>query len=139
MSKKHFSEKEIQKLSKNPYVKTVSSKGITYTDDFKSIFINESNSGKLPRQIFEDNGFDIEIIGIVRVNRAASRWRAAYKDSGALGLRDLRKENSGRPTKRELTLEEMIARLEAKNHLLMAENELLKKINMMERGLKINK
>lgn len=39
MSKKLFAEKEINLLSKNPYVKSVSSKGITYTDEFKRIFI----------------------------------------------------------------------------------------------------
>ena len=138
MSKKHFTEKEIEILSNNPYVKSVSSKGITYTDEFKRIFIAENENGKLPRQIFEENGFDIEVIGIVRVQRAAYRWRTAYNKSGVLGLRDTRKENSGRPTKKELSLEEKNARLEAQIQLLRAENELLKKLDMMERGLKRN-
>ncbi|MFC0274822.1 HTH domain-containing protein, partial [Metabacillus herbersteinensis] len=75
MPKKHFTEKEIEILSNNPYVKSVSSKGVTYTDEFKRIFIAENE--KWPRQIFEENGFDIEVIGIVRVQRAASRWRTA--------------------------------------------------------------
>ncbi|MFC0275082.1 HTH domain-containing protein, partial [Metabacillus herbersteinensis] len=75
MSKKHFTEKEIEILFNNPYVKSVSSKGVTYTDEFKRIFIDENENGKWPRQIFEENGFDIEVIGIVRVQRAASRWR----------------------------------------------------------------
>ncbi|WP_408008194.1 hypothetical protein ACJROX_26540 [Pseudalkalibacillus sp. A8] len=66
-----------------------------------------------PRQIFEENGFDVEVIGIVRVNRAANRWRTAYNESRVLGLRDMRKDNSGRPTKKEPTLEEKNARLEA--------------------------
>src|SRR3954451_5141693 len=138
MSKKHFTEKEIEILSNNRYVKSVSSKGVTYTDEFKRIFIAENEDGKLPRQIFEENGFDIEVIGIVRVQRAASRWRTAYNKSGVLGLRDTRKENSGRPTKKELSLEEKNARLEAQIQLLRAENELLKKLDMMERGLEKN-
>lgn len=136
MSKKLFTDREIKNLSNNPYVKSVSSKGITYTDDFKRIFIAESEYGKSPRQIFEENGFDIDIIGIVRVNRAAYRWRASYNESGVIGLRDTRKDNSGRPTKRELSLEEKNARLEAQVQMLRAENELLKKLDMMERGLK---
>ena len=100
MSKKYFTEKEIEILSNNPYVKSVSSKGITYTDEFKRIFIAENENGKFPRQIFEENGFDIEVIGIVRVQRAASRWRTAYNKSGVLGLSDTRKGNSGRPTRK---------------------------------------
>ena len=138
MSKKHFTEKEIEILSNNPYVKSVSSKGVTYTDEFKRLFIAENENGKLPRQIFEENGFDIEVIGIVRVQRAASRWRTAYNKSGVLGLRDTRKGNSGRPTKKELSLEEKNARLESQIQLLRAENELLKKLEMMGRGLERN-
>ncbi|SMQ64183.1 hypothetical protein SAMN05444673_0959 [Bacillus sp. OV166] len=121
MSKKLFTDKEKKILSNNPYVKSVSTKGITYTDEFKRIFISESVNGKLPRQIFEENGFDVDIIGIVRVQRAAYRWRVAYNESGVLGLRDTRKDHSGRPTKRELSLEETNAKLEAQIQLLRAE------------------
>ena len=138
MSKNLFTATEIEILSNNRYVKSVSSKGVTYTDVFKRIFIAENENGKLPRQIFEENGFDIEVIGIVRVQRAASRWRTAYNKSGVLGLRDTRKENSGRPTTKELSLEEKNTRLEAQIQLLKAENELLKKLDMMERGLERN-
>ena len=46
MSKKIFSEKEINELSKNKYVKKVSEKGITYTDEFKRLFIAENEKGK---------------------------------------------------------------------------------------------
>ncbi len=41
MSKKLFTEKEIKLLSKNKYVKYVSSKGITYTDEFKHILLQK--------------------------------------------------------------------------------------------------
>lgn len=135
MPRKLFNEMEIKKLSNNPYVKSVSSKEITYTDEFKRIFIAENKNGKLPRAIFEENGFGVEVLGIVRVQRAASRWRTAYNESGVFGLQDRRKGKSGRPTKKELTLEEKNARLEAQIQLLRAENELLKKLDMMERGL----
>lgn len=138
MPKKFFNEMEMKKLSNNPYVKSISSKSITYTDEFKRIFIAENENGKLPRQIFEENGFDVEVLGIVRVQRAASRWRTAFNESGVLGLRDTRKDNLGRPTQKELSLEEKNARLEAQIQLLRAENELLKKLDMMERGLEKN-
>nr|WP_229168147.1 IS3 family transposase [Bacillus cereus] len=127
MTKKLFTEKEIQTLSKNPHVKSVSQKGITYTDEFKRIFIEENEKGKYPRDIFEECGFDIEVIGIQRVVSSGNRWRTAYKENGVFGLRDTRKEHSGRALERELTLEEKYARLEAERNLLKAENELLKK------------
>lgn len=139
MSNKTFTEKEIEILTRNPYVKSVSSKGITYTDEFKHIFIVENEKGKLPREIFTEYGFDINMIGIERVRSSGKRWRAAYKNNGVAGLQDTRKENSGRPSEKELSLEEKYTRLEAQNHLLKAENELLKKLKMMERRLRKKK
>jgi hypothetical protein len=138
MSKKVFTDKEIKHLADNPYVKSVSSKGITYTEEFKQIFITENEKGKFPRQIFEDHDFDIDVIGMRRVRSAGKRWRAAYRDNGGSGLRDTSAEKSGRTSDKDLTLEERLARLEAQNNLLKAENELLKKIKFAERGMKRN-
>lgn len=134
MSKKTFTANEVKQLSANPYVKSVSTKGITYTDEFKQLFIASNQQGKLPRDIFEACGFDVQIIGMTRIKAAGTRWRASYREQGSLGLHDARATHSGRPLKRELTLEEKNARLEAQIHLLQAENELLKKIRMAERG-----
>jgi transposase len=139
MSKKIFTEKEIKLLSDNPYVKSVSSKGITYADEFKRIFIAENEKGKLPRQIFEESGFDIDIIGLERIQSSGKRWRKQYRENGVYGLKDTRKESSGRPLGRELSLEEKFKRLEAQNNLLKAENELLKKIDFTERMVKRKK
>jgi len=67
MSKKIFTQKEIELLSKNQHVKNVSEKGITYTDEFKRIFIVENEKGKFPREIFKEHGFDINILGMRRI------------------------------------------------------------------------
>jgi transposase len=136
MSKKIFTAKEIKELSTNRYVKSVSSKAITYTDEFKRICIAENEKGKLPREIFEECGFDIDRIGIKRVSSSLKRWRKAYREKGITGLIDTRKESKGRPLTKELSLEEKYARLEAKNNLLKAELELLKKIDLLERRMK---
>nr|WP_317955365.1 IS3 family transposase [Paenibacillus chitinolyticus] len=136
MSKNTFTDNEIKQLSNNPYVKSVSSKAITYTDAFKELFISENNKGRLPREIFEECGFDVTVIGIQRVQSSGKRWRANYQENGILGLQDTRSQSSGRPLKRELTLEEKVARLEAQNALLKAENELLKKIRLGGKGAK---
>ncbi|MEH7123368.1 IS3 family transposase [Bacillus sp. JJ1773] len=134
MSKKIFTEKEIKLLSTNTYVKSVSSKGITYTDEFKHIFIAEKEKGNFPREIFEECGFDTEILGMNRIESASKRWQKAYKKNGIIGLRDTRAENSGRQIERELSLEEKNARLEAEINLLKAENELLKKNSCFRKG-----
>lgn len=135
MSIKIFTEKNINKLSTNQNVKNITTKGITYTDKFKQIFILENDKGKFPKAIFEDHGFDIDVIGKDRVESAAKRWRKAYKEEGLHGLKDTRKEMSGRPSEKELSIEQKYERLNAQNKLLKAENEILKKIDYLERRL----
>jgi transposase-like protein len=139
MNKKLLTDKEIKILAKNPYVKEVSTKAITYTEEFKRIFVEEYEKGKLPRAIFEECGFDIEMVGMDRVRNSSTRWRRAYDKEGLLGLRDSRAGSSGRSRSRELSADEKVSRLEAENNLLKAENELLKKIRFAERGLKKKK
>lgn len=134
MSKKLFTEKEIKILSKNKNVLKVSSKSIVYALEFKEKFIEEYSKGKLPRIIFEENGFDIEIIGIKRVEQSAQRWKKSYNKEGLLGLKDSREHSSGRPKSRELTDVEKMEKLEAKIKFLEIENEFLKKLKKMRRG-----
>ncbi|MDM8129126.1 hypothetical protein QUV80_11635 [Paraclostridium benzoelyticum] len=138
MSKKIFTKQEILELSKNKYVKNVTSKGITYTNEFKLQFIAEYENGKTSRQIFEDSGFAVHIIGIKRIDSASLRWRKAYKDTGVLGLEDTRTLNSGRTLNKELTIEEVLAKKYAEIAYLKAELELIKKLELQERQV-INK
>ena len=134
MSNLLFTDNEVKKLRKNKYVKNVSNKSITYTDEFKEKVVFETeNYKKFPRQVFEECGFDIDVIGIKRTENAAYKWRKQYKNLGE--LKDNRKSKSGRPLKRKLSDAEKLKRAEAKIKLLEAENELLKKNDMIQRGI----
>ncbi|WP_407083019.1 IS3 family transposase [Paenibacillus polygoni] len=128
MTKKIFTNQQQAQLKLNPYVKNVSAKAITYTEEFKGFFIDEYDKGKIPSEIFLEAGFDIGALGLTRIHKASNRWRSAYQDHGLIGLEDARKHASGRPLERELSLEEKYARLEAKLNLVEAENEFLKKL-----------
>lgn len=134
MSKKLFSDKEVNLLSKNENIIKVSNKSILYRFEFKKKFIEEYKSGKLSRLIFEEAGFDVEVLGNKRIQTASNRWRKAYEEKGELGLKDYRKTSSGRPLKRELSDAEKIKRLEAQIEYLKIENEFLKKLDEIERG-----
>ena len=135
MSKKLFTNDEIKMLSKNIYVKKISDKGITYSDEFKRLFIVENEKGKTPRQIFNECGLDVNILGIERVKSSGKRWRSAFRRNGVMQLQDNRKFKSGRSSEKELSLEEKYEKLQAKMKLLKAENELLKKLEMIERSV----
>jgi putative transposase len=135
MSKITFSSKEIKTLQKNPNVHHVSERSITYTADFKNRFIDGYLAGKLPRQIFAESDFDVDVIGIKRIEQSAHRWKKAYEQNGLIGLTDSRKSASGRPLKRELTPSEVIERQKARIELLEGQVELLKKLETTERRL----
>ena len=139
MSAKLFTEEEINILKQNKYVKRVGSKGVTYTDEMKHYAIAESEKGLLSTEIFSNAGFDLQVLGIKRAYNSLCRWKKAYEKSGVMGLKDTRKENSGRPLDRELSLEEENERLKAKNKFLEVQLELQKKLDMIERGVYIHK
>ena len=122
MSKKLFSDKEIEILKNNKYVLNVSSKGITYTNEFKIQFITDSNNGMSSREIFEKANFDIDILGARRIESVGSRWRADFRKNGISGLDDTRRNNSGRPRVKELTPKEVLKRKDAEIAYLKAFN-----------------
>jgi len=106
MSNKLFTKEEIDSIIKNKYVKNVSKRSITYTAEFKRIFISQYGKGKFPRKIFEECGFMINILGTGRVESISKKWRAAYKKNGIRGLEDTRKGKSEQSRDKELSIKE---------------------------------
>lgn len=135
MSKITFDEKTIELLRTNPYIAKVSEKSITYSDEFKRLFIEEYLKGKTPKVIFTEFGFDIEILGVKRYEQAAARWIRSYRKDGIIGLRDTRQDNCGRPTEKPLSKDAIIQKQQAKIDLLEEQLELLKKLDVNERRL----
>lgn len=131
MAIKTFNTEEIKILESNPYVKKVSEKSITYTQEFREFFISEYQKGKLPTQILRTAGFDTTVLGRERIHSICKRFRKM--EARPEGLADTRKGNSGRPTTKDLTPEEEIKRLKNKIKYLEQENEFLKKIRFLDR------
>lgn len=123
MSKKIFSETDIKKLRKNVHVMRVSEKAITYSDDFKVLFVESYLKGTPPLTIFEEAGFDVTTLGMTRIKQSTNRWLKAYHRDGIIGLRDTRSESLGRPRLTELSQEEIIKRQDAKIKLLEGQIE----------------
>ncbi|MCO4850695.1 hypothetical protein KK499_07175 [Bacillus vallismortis] len=55
--------------------------------------MHKTNRERPPRDIFDQCGFDEEILGIKRIQSSGKRWREAYRKNGVLGLRDTRSES----------------------------------------------
>ena len=130
MGKNYFTDEQLDALLKNPYVKTASAKAITYTEEFREYFVVEYNSGKMPCEILRNAGFDVNALGRARIDTLSRRFKAMGKREE--GFSDMRKE-SGRPSTKDLTSDEQIARLQHQVKYLKQENEFLKKINFINR------
>lgn len=130
MSLYRFTEKEIETLKNNPNVKSVTEKAITYTKEFKEHFIREYSKGRLAREIYEESGFSVELLG-ERIKNSTYRWKQQSKRLN--GLKDTRKGRSGRPRTKQLSKDELIKRQKAEIAYLKQERDFLLELKRLER------
>ena len=82
--KKIFTNEEINSLKENQYVKNVSESTITYTEEFKSLFMTLYNNGSKPTEILRTMGFDTEILGKDRVDNIAKNLKKKVAENRPL-------------------------------------------------------
>lgn len=135
MTRRIFTEAQIQLLEFNPNIKCVTKFTVSYDPDFKLKAVLENRKGKSPIQIFVEHEFNIEIIGSMTPKRCLERWRKSYDKHGEMGLllEGRGKRNPGRPQVKDESIEKKLKRLEAKVNYLTVENEFLKKLEAIER------
>jgi len=131
MSKNYFTPEQVEQLKKNKYVKHVSEKAITYTEEFKEEFMLEYKAGKPRSRILIDMGFDPKILGESRIGNIAKRCKS--QSLRPEGFKDTRAGASGRPLERELSQEEIIERQQQEIELLKAKVEFLSLLRKAER------
>ena len=141
MSKIIFNEHQRRQIEANPNVVSVSDRSIQYTVAFKVKAVQENIQGKGPSEIFKAAGFDLEIIGLSKVQSAVNRWKKIYQTYGENGFIEERrgKGSTGRPRVEKLSADKKLEKAEARIKLLEAELELLKKLDEMERQAKKNR
>lgn len=131
MGKNYFTPEQVEQLRKNKYVKHVSEKAITYTEEFKEVFLLEYNLGKIPSQILTEMGFDIKVLGSSRVRKISERTKK--QSLRPEGFKDTRADSSGRPRTKDLTQEELIERQKQEIEVLKAKVEFLSLLRRAER------
>ena len=88
MARGKLTPEEQEILKANPNVISVTDIQVKYSKEFKDHFIEEYKKGKRPVEIFSDAGFDINIIGTKRIERATQRW----KEAAGIGIPNYRRE-----------------------------------------------
>lgn len=78
----YFTPDQLTELRLSPYVQHVSETRILYNTAFKKEFIQQRNQGKTATAIFQDLGFDIDLIGKNRIEGIAYRLKdyATFED-----------------------------------------------------------
>jgi len=138
MKRKKYTDQEREILLKNKNVLEVGKTNIKYCPKFKLKAVEEYYAGNTPQTIFLNANFDINLIGRENPERCLGRWRSIYKKYGEQGLLEEQRgkgKGGGRPRTRGLSLEEKVKHLESRNAYLEAENDFLKKLKALERGL----
>lgn len=75
---RNIMNQKINRLKNNQYVSAVGRGRVYYTDEFKNLFIKKYKEGIRPTEIFRSAGFDVEILGEKRIERASANWRHKY-------------------------------------------------------------
>ena len=139
MSRKRFTEEQLNSLRKNPYVYSVTGARMTLTKKFKEIFMAAYQAGELPRTILENHGFDISILGERRVWSISQHIRDEYNKYGEFheGYRPRNPENHppagpGQP----LSEKDQLKQLRHEVDYLKQEIDFLKKISSVRTSRK---
>ena len=132
MSKRRLTTAQITELSQNKNVSKCSAKSITYSKAFKVLAVKKYyEEGYSSRMIFEEAGFDRQLIGLDVSDDCLNRWRKIYKAKGEQNLTIETRgkhSNGGRPKTRDVTDTDRIKRMKIEIAYLKEENDFLVKL-----------
>lgn len=75
-----FSPEQISILKDNPFTYKVTARNIWFTLEFKNLFMSRFEYGDSSREIFEDCGYDFDILGSHRVYGYPKRLREQLRN-----------------------------------------------------------
>ena len=115
-----YNETQIQELRKNKYIKAVTEKYITFTDEFKIKALELDKRYFLPKEIFKEFWFPEYIIKSDIPSINLKRWRKLLKYEKLIWGK------KWRPKKEKINFENM--NIEEQNEYLRTENAYLKEL-----------
>ncbi|NCC17262.1 MAG: hypothetical protein EOM28_13235 [Clostridia bacterium] len=128
-NRKVFTEEEMHMLASNPYTLRITETTIRYTLAFKEEFMRRYKDGYSPKQIMLDLGYDVNILGMRRVE--GLRDHLVKESLSAAGLHEGTLQTKIRPYSRDYTQLPQGKAIEYMQHELLylrQEVEFLKKI-----------
>lgn len=134
MKRKPYTVQEKESLLKSEAIEKIAKSSVTYAKEFKLFAVGEYMTGKTPLQIFIEAGINVNILGREQPQKCIQRWR---KTHNAYGPNALLQENrgtrsTGRPSKKVLSNEDQLAKLQQKCEILEQQVHFLKKLRGWE-------
>ena len=80
MTPKPFTEEQIVVLRENPNTEYVSESVIKFTQEFKIKLVEGIKKGVPVRRVFQDAGYDYDMLGANRIKTLASRMRKEVRE-----------------------------------------------------------
>ena len=127
--RRKFTEEEVRILAKNPYTYRVTDTTIRFTLAFKEEFLRRYKEGLSPKQIVQDLGYRVDILGGRRVE--GLRDHIVKESLSEAGLHEGTLHNKIKPASRDYTTLPESKAIEYMQHELLylrQEVEFLKKI-----------
>lgn len=129
MSRKTFTPEEITILLANSFTYKVTNSTISFTREFKELFIKKYNEGMTPRQILIECGYNPDMLGDRRIWGIAQHLKEQYTESGGSFSQGYTGCRSSKKTAEHLSEKEEIRLLRQEVDYLKQEIEFLKKIS----------
>ena len=124
-----LSKREVEELKKNPYIASVTTNTVRFTEAFKKLAYEKKCQGAPVTETMRQCGIDPELLGASRVE--GFRYTLNKKAKQANGFSDGRNGNYRRPPKTgEETVEQRIRQLESELAYTRQEVEFLKKLQV---------
>jgi len=134
MQRSYFTSEQIMILQQSPYVEKVSKTNVTFTEEFKNMFVSLYQSGTGPTEIIRRTGIDPRILGTERIKSMTKRFKA--QSSRPEGFSRKANRSKGRPRKKKApefsSDKEKAEYYKEYAEKLEQEIELLKKVRALE-------
>lgn len=130
MSIDTFSDEEVTLLRQNPYTLKVNNQSISFTKEFKDLFIAEYSAGATTSQILHKCGYDPKVIGYRRSQGISHRIRVDYGEK--IGKTIIMKSSNARSLSKASSDKDELKRLRHEVDYMKQEIEFLKKFPRSE-------
>lgn len=129
MSRKTFTPEEITILLANPFTYKVTNSTLSFTKEFKKLFIEKYSEGMTPRQILIECGYNPEMLGDRRIWGIAQHLKEQYTESGGSFSEGYTGYRTSKKSAGQLSEKEELKLLRQEVDYLKQEIEFLKKIS----------